>query len=96
MNIVITIEPIEQTCIGSTCFETSNYVRDAINDCKTIKGTVNIDGNTIPFGFSPYFMDGDIFTDNMEYRLIVKHLVPLYVYSNIGQFKKVYNNPKQI
>lgn len=91
MNIEIIIAEIAEKSTGMTCFEASKYIIDKINDCQTIRGVMIIDNIPVKFIFSPYFMDGDIFTTNQEHRLIVKYLIPIYVYNNIDKFKKVYN-----
>lgn len=91
MNIEIILADITEKCTGMTCFEAPEYVSKKINDCRAIKGIVVIDKENVKFSFNPYFMDGDIFTTNDAHRLIVKHLIPIYVYNNLKTFQKVYS-----
>jgi hypothetical protein len=65
-------------------------IKDIAN-CKHIYGIVIIDGVSVKFSFSPTFMDGNVFTDNPAHRLIVKTLIPVYVYNNREKLKENYN-----
>jgi hypothetical protein len=95
MKIEIMIAELTEKGSGMSCFEASKHIRDQINDCKTIQGIIIINDKPIKFSFSSYFMDGDIFTTcTHEELVIVKYMIPLYVYNNIDKFKKVYNNNK--
>lgn len=66
-----------------TCFEASDYVKKTIVNEKSIQGVVIIDNTTVKFNFSPMSIDGDIFTDVQEYRLIVKYIIPIYVFNSM-------------
>lgn len=90
MNIEIIIADITEKCTGMTCFEAPEYIIKKIDDCTAIKGIIFIDSIPVKFSFSPYFMDGDIFTDNPEHRTLIKHLIPIYMYTNRVKFAKVY------
>ena len=82
---VILSEDINEVTTGMTCFEASPYVIKNIQDCKAIKGIVLIDGVAVKFSFSPYFMDGDIYSKNDDHRMIVRYLIPIYVLNKKGQ-----------
>jgi hypothetical protein len=79
---VILCENINEVTTGMTCFEASLYVINNIRSCKSIKGMVLIDGVAVKFSFSPYFMDGDIYSKNDDHRMIVRYLIPIYVLNN--------------
>lgn len=66
-----------------TCFDASDYVKKNIVHEKSIQGVVIIDNTTVKFNFSPMGIDGDIFTDIQEYRLIVKYIIPIYVFNSM-------------
>lgn len=84
MKIEILIcENINETCTGMTCFEASDYICKSIAGQPTIKGVVLIDNNAVKFSFSSMSMDGNIFTDKIEHRMIVKYLIPIYVFNTI-------------
>lgn len=93
MNIEIIIAEIAEKGTGMTCFEAPKHITEKISNCKAVRGIVIIDNIPVKFIFVPYFMDGDIFTDNQEHRLIIRYLIPIYVYNNIDKFKKVYDTP---
>jgi hypothetical protein len=95
IEILILADRLTEKCTGMTCFETSNHVAKTINDCNHIYGIVIIDDTPVKFSFSPYFMDGDIFTSCAEHRTLIKHLIPLYVYNNLDKHKKVYTKTEQ-
>jgi hypothetical protein len=95
IEILTLTERLTEKCTGMTCFEASKHVANAINDCNHIYGIVLIDDVAVKFSFSPYFMDGDIFTECLEHRVLIKHLIPLYVYNNIDKYKKVYTKTGQ-
>ena len=77
---ILLCESINEQCTHMTCFDASDYVKKTIVHEKSIQGVVIIDNTTVKFNFSPMGVDGDIFTDVPEYRLIVKHIIPLYVF----------------
>ena len=84
MNIEILLcERINEQCTNMTCFEASDYVKKSIVNEKSIQGVVIINNTPVKFNFSPMGMDGDIFTDVKGYRLIVKHMMPIYVFNNM-------------
>jgi hypothetical protein len=80
---ILLCESINETCTNMTCFDASDYVKKNIVHEKSIQGVVIIDNTTVKFNFSPMGIDGDIFTDIQEYRLIVKYLIPIYVFNNM-------------
>jgi hypothetical protein len=80
---ILLCESINEKCTNMTCFEASEYVKKTIVNQKSIQGVVLIDNTSVKFNFSPMGIDGDIFTDVEEYRLIVKYLLPLYVFNNM-------------
>ena len=79
IEIMLT-DNIHEKTSGSTCFESSSHIRDTIGDCHPIQGIVRIDNEFIKFCFSSMGMDGDIFSNNENNRLIIKYLIPTYVY----------------
>ncbi len=83
MHITINITHINETCTGSICFEAPEHVIKQIAHYKRLTGIITINQEPVPFSFSPYFMDGDIFTNNDKYRFMIKHLIPLYVYNTL-------------
>lgn len=80
---VILCENINEKCTGMTCFEASPYIGKMIMREKSIQGIMVIDNAVVKFSFSPMGMDGDIFTDVTEHRLLVKYLIPIYVLNNM-------------
>lgn len=81
---VFLCEDIHEKCTGSTCFEASEHIRKTISTEKSFKGIILIDNTSVKFSFSPLGMDGDIFTDKTEHRLLVKYLLPIYVYNKLN------------
>ncbi len=77
---VFVVDDIHEIRKGATCFEAPAHVAKAIQNCKPIQGIVLIDDVAIKFNFSCLGIDGDIYTDDTTHRLIVKYVVPLYVY----------------
>jgi hypothetical protein len=89
IEILTLKDRLTEKCTGMTCFEATTHVINTITFCDHICGIVLIDDVAVKFSFSPYFMDGDIFTECMEHRMLIKHLIPLYVYNNLDKYKKV-------
>ncbi len=84
---VFVVDDIHEIRTGATCFEAPEHVRNSIKNCKPIQGIVLIDDVAIKFSFSCLGIDGDIYTDDTTYRLIVKHVVPLYVYKSTTHYQ---------
>jgi hypothetical protein len=80
---ILLCESINEQCTNMTCFDASDIIKRAISKQKSIQGIVLINGNAVKFNFSPMGMDGDIFTDVFDYRLIIKELIPLYVFNRM-------------
>lgn len=80
---ILLCNDINEICTGMTCFEASDYVIKCIAGQPTIKGIVLIDNTAVKFSFSSMSMDGNIFTDKIEHRLIIKYLIPIYVFNQI-------------
>ena len=80
---IILCENISETCTGLTCFEAPKFVSDLIMVAKPIKGIVIVDNEVIKFSFSPAGMDGDIFSDNINHRRLIKYLIPLFVANSL-------------
>ena len=95
IEILILKDRLQEKTTGMTCFEASHHIIQAIKNCQHICGIVLIDDTVVKFSFSPYFMDGDIFTDNTEHKLLIRYLIPLYIYNNIDKYTKVGTNLKQ-
>lgn len=76
---ILIVDNINETCTGMTCFEADNVIWNALKDHEAVQGIVIIDGQVVKFSFSPYFRDGDIFSNNAEHRTIVKYFVPIYL-----------------
>ena len=80
---ILLTSTINEKCTGGTCFvASSEYISKEIATEKRICGVVIIDGTTVKFSFSPMGMDGDIFTDDANHRMIIIHVIPLYVLAN--------------
>lgn len=80
---IILCENINEKCTNMTCFAAGFHVSGAIMNQKSIQGIVMIDDTVVKFNFSPMGMDGDIFTDVTEHRMLIKYLIPIYVLNNI-------------
>lgn len=85
---IILSDDINEIGTGMTCFEAPKYIADYISACRLIQGIVTIDGKAIKFSYSPYFHDGDVFTDDHELKALIIHLVPMYVYINRNKLLK--------
>lgn len=84
---ILLTDNINEKCTGMSCFEANDYIKKAIVGERPIQGIVIIDGLPIKFSFSAMGMDGDIFTTNENHRILVKYLVPIYVYNNQMRLK---------
>lgn len=79
---IILTDSIDEECSGMTCFEADASSMSALNtDAKSYTGIVIIDGQAVKFSFSSLGIDGDIFTNNIHHRRLVKRIVPAYIYS---------------
>lgn len=70
------------------CFESPMWMRERMKTCKHLYGKVTIDGVDVEFSFSPYFMDGDVYTDDSALTRIVTHIIPVYVYNKLEAAKQ--------
>ena len=82
---VIICESINESCSGMTCFNASDYVSKKIVNQDGLCGIVIIDDVATKFSFSPTFNDGDIFTENEVHRMMIKNIIPIYVYSKLKE-----------
>ena len=82
IEVIISSNGINEVCTGMTCFNTPSYVRENINPGNGIQGVVIINGTAVKFSYSILGDDGDIFTSNDSHRLIVKAVVPLYIFNS--------------
>lgn len=79
---IIFCEDIQEECTGMTCYEAEGYISKVIHEYRgDIKGIFTLDKEFSKFSFSPYSMDGDIFSDNPLHRLLIKTMIPIYVYN---------------
>ena len=76
---IILSKDINERCTGMTCFDADNLISKKIAGKRSIKGIVLIDNEPVKFYFSPMGLDGDIFTDNLYHRRLIKYLIPVYV-----------------
>ena len=75
---ILVVDNINEKCTGMTCFEATENTWDTLKEHKTVRGIVTIDDTMVKFSFSPYFRDGDIFTDNAQHKILIKYLIPIY------------------
>lgn len=75
---ILVVDDINEKCTGMTCFEAEEYIWDILEHHNTVKGIAIINDEAVKFSFSPYFRDGDIFSNNQAYRNIIKYLIPVY------------------
>lgn len=85
---ILLVDNLHERETGMDCFYIPDYMMKKISECNHVRGIVIIDGTTVKFSFSPYFMDGDIYTDHPEHKSLIKTLVPTYVYMNYAKFSK--------
>ena len=90
---LILTDSINEKCNGMSCFDSMfEHQRKAISDCKRVQGICIINEETYKFSFSPYFMDGDVFTTESsikrKYYSLVKTVVVEYVYVNRDSLSK--------
>ncbi len=76
---IILSNDINEKCTGMHCFDADNLISKKIVGKRSIKGIVLIDNEPVKFYFSPMGLDGDIFTDNLNHRRLIKYLIPIYV-----------------
>jgi len=82
---IILTDSINEQFSDMTCYNAEPYVAKALANTSRIQGICIIDGVAVKFTFYPMGMDGDIFTTNSEHRLIVKTLIPVYVYNKLQE-----------
>lgn len=75
---ILVVDNINEKCSGMTCFEATDLIWKRLADHKHVYGVAIINGEAIKFSFSPYFRDGDIFSNNHVHRTIIKYFVPVY------------------
>lgn len=80
---ILLCQDINEKCSGSTCFDATPEVAREIKNEKEIKGVIIIDDVPTKFYFSSMGMDGNIFTNDNNLRLLIKKLIPLYVFRSI-------------
>jgi hypothetical protein len=81
IEIIIT-ESINEQCSDSICFYAEAFIAKALTNVSRVNGICIIDDIAVKFTFYPPGMDGAIFSGNSEHRLLVKTLIPVYVYKN--------------
>lgn len=81
IEIIIT-ESINEQCSDSTCFYAEPFIAKALTNVSRVNGICIIDDIAVKFTFYPPGMDGYIFSNDAQHRLLVKTLIPVYVYKN--------------
>jgi hypothetical protein len=81
IEIIIT-ESINEQCSDSICFYAEPFIAKALTNVSRVNGICIINNVAVKFTFYPPGMDGAIFSGNSEHRLLVKTLIPVYVYKN--------------
>jgi hypothetical protein len=91
---LILTDSINEKTTGMSCFDAMfEHQKKAISNCRRIQGICIINDETYKFSFSPYFMDGDVFTtsssiENKKYYSMVKTIVVEFVYVNRNDLAK--------
>lgn len=81
---IIIAENINEQCVSdATCFYAEPFIAKALTNTSRINGICIINGIAVKFTFYPPGMDGTIFSGNSEHRLLIKTLIPVYVYKNL-------------
>lgn len=84
IEIIIT-ENINEQCPDSTCFYAEPFIAKALANTSRINGICIINDIAVKFTFYPPGMDGYIFSNDSQHRLLVKTLIPIYVYKNFKE-----------
>jgi hypothetical protein len=82
IEIIIT-ESINEEYSDFTCFNAEPYIAKALTNTSRVNGICIINDVAVKFTFYPPGMDGEIFSSNSEHRLLVKTLIPVYVYNKV-------------
>jgi hypothetical protein len=83
---IIIAENINEQCVSdATCFYAEPFIAKALANTSRINGICIINGIAVKFTFYPPGMDGLIFSGNSEHRLLIKTLIPVYVYKNLRE-----------
>ena len=82
IEIIIT-ESINEEYSDTTCFNAEPYIAKALTNTSRVNGICIINDIAVKFTFYPPGMNGEIFSSNSQHRLIVKTLIPVYVYKNL-------------
>ena len=81
---IIIAENINEQCVSdATCFYAEPFIAKALANTSRVNGICIINGIAVKFTFYPPGMDGAIFSGNSEHRLLIKTLIPVYVYKNL-------------
>lgn len=81
VEIFIT-ESINENTNDSTCFYAEPFIAKALVNTSRVNGICIINNVAVKFTFYPPGMDGYIFSNKSKHRLLIKTLVPVYVYQN--------------
>lgn len=83
---IIIAENINEQCVSdATCFYAEPFIAKALANTSRINGICIINDVPVKFTFYPPGMDGAIFSNNSQHRLLVKTLIPVYVYKNLRE-----------
>jgi hypothetical protein len=85
IEIIITENINEQCSTDATCFYAESFIAKALANTSRVNGICIINDTVVKFTFYPPGMDGTIFSSNSEHRLLVKTLIPVYVYKNLRE-----------
>ena len=83
---IIIAENINEQCgTDATCFYAEAFIAKALANTSRVNGICIINDVAVKFTFYPPGMDGLIFSNNPEHRLLIKTLIPVYVYKNLRE-----------
>lgn len=85
IEIIIAKDINEECANDPTCFYAESFVAKALANTSRVNGICIIDGTVVKFTFYPPGMDGNIFSIDRHHRLLVKTLIPIYVYQNLKE-----------
>lgn len=82
---IIIAENINEDGNDPTCFYAEPFIAKALANTSRINGICIINGVPVKFTFYPPGMDGKIFSADSQHRLLIKTLIPVYVYKNLRE-----------
>jgi hypothetical protein len=90
---IFQVDNLTEKTTGLECFEAPRSIAAKLHEydhlTHSVFGICIIDNIPVKFYFSPIGLDGDIFTDDHEHRIIIKHLIPIWClekFRTIGPF----------